>query len=222
MPLNFAGSTITRVNIVDDKSDARKAVAMCVDEAELEAVPEDGPLPPLHEFIKSAMDKADAGICDHRLNLANYAEFDGAEAVAQFYDRKWPALLCTTWGKAVIDAMRAYRRRIPVLIKPDDLNPDSIAAGFEYCIREFNNDFSPYRKPWRTLVRVEEVEKQMFPPLLFVVLPGWHTSDKIRLPLDLIPSELHDKIKPGIRFHAQVNKGTENQDDLYFDNFEFD
>lgn len=58
--------------------------------------------------------------------------------------------------------------------------------------------------------------------MFYVVLPGWYSSDKISLPLDLIPSDLRDKIKLGVRFHAQVNKGAENQEDLYFDNFEFD
>jgi hypothetical protein len=118
--------------------------------------------------------------------------------------------------------MRQYLRRIPVLIHTDDINPDSIAKGLENCIREFNNDFLPTRRPWRTMVRVEDVDENTVPKMFFAVLPGWHSSDKIRLPLDLIPSELHNKIKPGVRFHAQVNKGAENQDDLYFDNFQFD
>jgi hypothetical protein len=107
-------------------------------------------------------------------------------------------------------------------MRTDDINPDTIATGFECCIREFNGNFSPNRRPWRTLVRIEDVDTNMVPQMFFIVLPGWYSSDKIRLPLDLIPSNLQKNIKPGIRFHAQVNKGTENQDDLYFDNFEFD
>jgi len=222
MSPDLGANKIRRVDIVDDKPDVRKVIAICVKEAELEAVLENDPLPPLEQFVKAAMNKADAGICDHKLNLASYAKFDGAEAVAQFYQYKWPALLCTTWGKAVIDAMRVYRRRIPVLIKPDDLDPDTIATGFECCIREFNNDFSPSRRPWRTLVRIEEVDKDMVPPMFFAVLPGWHSSDKIKLSLSLIPPQLQTRIKPGARFHAQVNKGAENQDELYFENFQFD
>lgn len=222
MSLNLGGNTITRVDIVDDKPDARKIIAMSVDEAELEPVLESEPLPPLEQFVSGAIKKADAAICDYKLSLGKYAQFNGAQAVATFYQRKWPALLCTTWGKADIDAMRVYRRKIPILIRTDDLNPDTIALGFEYCIREFESDFSPSRRPWRTLVRIEEVDEEMKPPMFFVVLPGWYSSDKIRLPLGLIPSSLQGKMQPGARFHAQVNKGAENQDDLYFDNFEFD
>ena len=222
MSPDLGANRIRRVDIVDDKPDVRKVIAICVREAELEAVVENDQLPPLEQFVSAAMNKADAGICDHRLNLGRYAEFDGAQAVARFYDLKWPALLCTTWSKADMDAMRVYRRRIPILIYTDDLNPDTMAMGFEYCIREFESDFSPSRRPWRTLVRVEEVDKEMVPPMFFAVLPGWHSSDKIRLPLSLIPPELQTQIKSGARFHAQVNKGTENQDELYFDNFEFD
>jgi len=222
MSLNLAGNTITRVDVVDDKEDARKIIAMTVDEAQLLPVLESNPLPPLSQFVSQAIAKADAAICDYKLSLGTYAQFNGAEAVAMFYDHKWPALLCTTWGKADIDAMRVYRRKIPILIRTDDLNPDTIAVGFECCIREFKSDFSPGRRPWRTLVRIEDVDEQLKPPMFFVVLPGWYSSDKIRLPLDLIPSTFRGKIKPGVRFHAQANKGAEDQDDLYFDDFEFD
>lgn len=222
MSLNLGGDTITRVDVVDDKSDARKIMALTVDEANLEPVLENGPLPSLNQFVDAAIKKADAAICDYKLNLGKYAGFTGAEAVAKFYDSKWPALLCTTYGKADIDAMRLYRRKIPVLIRTDNLSPDTIAIGLEYCIRELKTNFSPDRKPWRTLVRIEEVDKEMFPLMFFVVLPGWCSTDKIRLPFDIIPSDLQKNIKPGVRFHAQVNKGAENQDDLYFDNFEFD
>jgi CheY-like chemotaxis protein len=222
MSIDFGGNTISRVGIVDDKSDVRKIMAISVSEADLTPVVEDGPLPPLEQFVTSSIKKSDAIICDYKLNLGKYSQFNGAEAVARFYELKQPALLCTTWGKAEIDAMRVYRRKIPILVRTDDINPDTIAKGFEYCIREYKNDFSPVRKPWRTLVRIEEVDDQMFPPMFFVVLPGWYSSDKIRLPIDIIPPELREKINPGVRFHAQVNKGTEDQDDLYFDNIEIE
>jgi hypothetical protein len=222
MSLNLGGNTITRVDIVDDKPDARKVMAMSVDEASLIPVLESNQLPPLSQFVTAAIGKTDAAICDYKLSLGKYAQFNGAEAVAMFYDRKWPALLCTTYGKSDIDAMRVYRRKIPVLIRTDDLNPDTIAIGLECCIREFKSEFSPSRRPWRTLVRIEDVDEQMVPPMFFVVLPGWSSSDKVRLPLDIVPTSLREKIKPGVRFHAQVNKGTENQDDLYFVNFEID
>ena len=222
MALTLAGNTITRVKIVDDKPDVRKIMAINVRDAELEPVLEDGPLPPLEEFISTSITNTDAAICDHRLNPGRYARFNGAEAVARFYEHRWPALLCTTWSPADIDAMRRYLRKIPVLIHTDELNPDAIAEGLEYCIRELNNEFLPSRRPWRTLVRVEEVDKEMAPPMFFVVLSGWHSSDKIRLPLNIMPSELQSRIKPGVRLHAQVNKGAESQDNLYFESFEFD
>jgi len=222
MSLNLDGNIITRVDIVDDKADVRKIMAMNVIEAELKPIVEDKALPPLEQFVREATDKSDAAICDYRLNPGRYAQFNGAEAVAMFYEMRWPALLCTTWGKADIDAMRVYRKKIPVLIRTDDLNPDTIAIGFEYCIREFKSDFSPGRRPWRTLVRIEDIDEQLSPPMFFVVLPGWYSSDKIRLPMDLIPLTLRGRIKPGVRFHAHVNKGAEDQDDLYFDDFEFD
>jgi len=217
----LAGKTIEKVRIVEDDPANRISLAETVSDAEFVPIPEDGRLPGLKEFIEVALCNTDAFIFDHHLKQSQYAPFDGAEAVASLY-KKSPSLLCTTWGKAVIDAMRIYRRKIPILIRTDDLDPDTIIKGLEYCIREFNNEFSPSRRPWRTLVRIEEVDEEMKPPMFFVVLPGWYSSDKIRLPLDLIPPDLRKKIKPGVRFHTQVNKGAENQDDLYFEHFEFD
>lgn len=221
MSVVIAGRRIQKVRIVEDDPHTRASLAETVTDAKFEPVLEEGPLPDLKDFTKSAIRDTDAFIFDHYLKKKQYAPFDGAEAVAFLY-KKSPSLLCTTWGKAVIDTMRVYRRRIPVLIRSDDLDLDTITVGFEYCIREFNGNFSPSRRPWRTLVRIEEVDEEMKPPMFFVVLPGWYSSDKIRLPLDLIPPDLRKKIKPGVRFHTQVNKGAENQDDLYFDNFEFD
>jgi hypothetical protein len=221
MPKVFGESTIKRVTIVEDDPCNRRSLAEIVADAKFVPVPEDGPLCDLKSFTKGAMRNTDAFIFDHHLKQSQYAPFDGAEAVASLY-KKSPSLLCTTWGKAYIDAIRVYRRKIPILIRTDDLNPDTIAIGFEYCIREFESDFSPSRRPWRTLVRVEDVDEQLRPPIFYVVLPGWYSSDKISLPLYLIPSGLRQNIKQGVRFHAQVNKGAENQEDLYFDNFEFD
>jgi len=40
--------------------------------------------------------------------------------------------------------------------------------------------------------------------------------------LSFLSADFRDRIRPGVRFHALVNKGAESQEELYFDKFEFD
>jgi hypothetical protein len=216
----FLGHQISTVQIVDDDRSARAAMVFTVNDADFEAVPEEGPLPRLAAFVKEVKLKADAIVCDHRMK-GHYAAFNGAEAVAKLYAVAFPAVLCTRWTKADIDAMRQYIRYIPALISSDEANPDSIAAGFLECIREFRNDPAPSRKPWRTLIRVESVESQLNPALFYVAIPGWDSKEIVRLPLDLIPAERRPDVQAGTRFFAKVNKGAERAETLFFSEFEF-
>jgi hypothetical protein len=170
------------------------------------------------EFITTSMTTADAVICDHR--LTTYARFSGAEAVARFYQRKFPALLCTAWSYADIDAVRLYRRFIPVVINPGDADPETIVHSFKFCKKELSGDYSPARKPWRTLIRVVELDTEV--KSLCIVIPFWNSSEVIRLPLEIIPAQLQPKLQQDFRFYAKVNLGCEDQNNLYFEDFELD
>ncbi len=223
MAVKIGNRSIQKVKIFDDDPRARAMVALSVSDAKLEPIQEPGPLTDLAQFAGQAALTADAAILDHKLKLVGkYSSFDGAEAVSHLYMAQFPAVLCTSWGKAEIDAMRCYRRKIPSLISIEDLDPEAIIAGWERCIQEFSGDFSPVRRPWRALVRVEDVNNAPGYRMFYVVIPGWTSSEKVRLPLDLIPPERQSRIQPGTRFYAEVNIGADNQDELYFENLEFD
>jgi hypothetical protein len=220
MSLRVLGRSISRVKVVDDDPVARKAMSFTVTDANLQALPDDGPLPELPRFVQETRGSVDAVVCDHRMK-GTYATFDGAEAVANLYKAACPALLCTRWSRADIDSIRRFIPFIPSLISSDDINPDTIADGIAICIREFDNDPIPSRKPWRSLIRVESVEPEDRPPLFYVAIPGWDSKEILRLPLDLIPEKQRPMIKPGLRFYAKVNKGTETPDRLFLSDFEF-
>jgi hypothetical protein len=220
MARRLLGQEISMVQIVDDDASARKAMVFTVNDADFEGLPEEGPLPNLDAFVQGVRRGADAIVCDHRMK-GQYAAFNGAEAVARLYKVSYPAILCTRWTKADIDAMRQYIRYIPSLISADEVSPDSIAAGFLQCIREFKNDPVPSRKPWRTLIHVESVESQLNPALFYISIPGWDSKEIVRLPLDLIPAQHRAKVQPGARFFAETNKGTERAERLFFSDFEF-
>ena len=208
------------MKVVDDDARARAATALTVADANLQPVLADGPLPQLDEFVRDAKRDSDAVVCDHRLKGV-YAPFNGAEAVAQLYIATWPAILCTRWTTADIDAMRQYLPFIPSLISSDDIDPDALIYGFQICIREFQGDPVPSRKRWRTLVNVESVDRDTNPKLFFVSIPGWDSKEIIRLPLDLISEDQRVLIQEGFRFFAMVNKGTERPETLFFSHFEF-
>jgi hypothetical protein len=221
MALNILGQSISRVQVIDDDPTARQAMAFTIRDADLEALPAEGPLPKLSTFVTTTKKRVDAVVSDHRLKKGHYATFNGAEAVAELYNAHCPAVLCTRWSTADIDAIRQYIPFIPSLISIDEVNPDTIATGFARCISEFKSAPVPSRKAWRTLLRVESVETSSKPALFFVAISGWDSKEIIRLPLDLIPYRRRKLVKPGFRFFASVNKGAEQPEALFFTNFEF-
>ncbi len=221
MSLKLNGKEIERVQIVDDDPMVRAAYEYPVEELQLEPILAEGPLPVLDQFISETLTGADAAIFDHQLRVRNYAVFNGAESVARLYKHQFPAVLCTTWADAKIDEMRRYRRYIPVILRPDELDPDSLKHGFEHCIKEFNGVFRPSRRPWRALVSVEDVGQDEWSQFFFVTIPGWDPKEKIRLRLQDV-SKIRALIQPGALFHAQVNLGAESQEELYFDAWEVD
>jgi hypothetical protein len=221
MPLNILGQNIARVKVIDDDPTARQAMAFTIKDADLEPLPDAGPLPQLGRFVSKTKRVFDAVVSDHRLQTGQYAQFNGAECVARLYKVGCPAVLCTRWSTADIDAIRHYIPCIPSLISIDDMNPESLATGLERCITEFKDAPVPTRKPWRTLLRVESVATGSRPALFYVAIPGWDSKEIVRLPLDLIPEGKRKLVKPGFRFFANVNKGADRSEALFFTKFQF-
>jgi hypothetical protein len=220
MSRTISGRIVSRVKVVDDDENARRVMALNVSDAELEPLQDPGPLPDLQKFVETSKATVDAVVCDHSIH-GQYAQFDGAQATAELFKEKCPAVLCTRWTSAAIDAIRQYIPFIPSLLSIDDANPDTIVEGIDRCIREFNGNPVPSRRTWRTLIRVEEVQRDSRPELFFVVVSGWDSKEVIRLPLDLIPENRRKLIEPGARFFAQVNKGADRPETLFFRDFEF-
>ena len=75
------------------------------------------------------------------------------------------------------------------------------------------------------MIRVEDVDREtdINNALVFVVLPGWDSSEVIRLQLRDIPRKVRKRIDSRqLRFHAQVNIGAERHEELYFFDWEVD
>ncbi len=108
---------------------------------------------------------------DYRLKPRNYSVLEGDQLVAECYSRNIPAVLCTAYQNADFMLDRSLGRRIPVLLRNTNPNPDDVEAAFKMCIAELQGQVASSRRPWRTLVRVNDVDPDRGD--FYVVIPGW-------------------------------------------------
>jgi hypothetical protein len=209
---------IRRMAIVDDEEEGRESSSYPIEELSLTAVQEVGPLPVLPDYLDQLKERADGVLCDHHLRITPYAKFNGAELAALSYQWHFPAILCTKWDTASVDEMRRWRRFIPALLNPKELNPESIVRSLETCVAEFRGIYSEPRREWRALIRIEDRDEGR--SFLFIEIPSWDTKDIVKIPFDVLPEALLPDAIPGKRMHAFTNLGAERQEELYFENWE--
>jgi len=90
----------------------------------------------------------------------------------------------------------------------------------EHHLKSDENRYSPDRRPWRTLVRIEEVNRNSEKPMVYAVIPGWEPDKVVRFPLVIFHQKQREIVVPGARFFAKVNIGASHHDELYFEDFE--
>jgi len=166
-------------------------------------------------------ERAQAAICDHRLSPRGYAQYYGASVVAELFRQGVPALLVTQFlnqDNAV--SIRQHRRYIPVLLRRSEINDEQIKAGLVDCAKEIRGEFLPGRKPWRSLIRVESTGNEDNQSVVDVIIPSWNPKESLRFPASLVPEELRESLRPGLRLLAMVNIGAEKAEDLFFYDFE--
>ncbi|WP_162942730.1 hypothetical protein [Cryobacterium soli] len=200
--------------LVDDDPFVRQSLRYQVEFADLESVEEIGPqLGTLPDFLKLPR-HADAAISDYKLSPGGYAAFNGAELVSAWHRDNFPALLCTRYDRAEIARIRPHLRWIPVLMAPDDLNPDSLMEGLEACLFELEGNFRPVRRPWRAQVHFVEEDPE-YAGSFFVELPAWQRDEVFAVKIKDLPAALGRSVKPGFRCYAQANLGSEDIDEIY-------
>lgn len=217
MPVTIHDREISRVLIVDDDSAARDGYGYPVEDLELEPVKVEGPVETIESFLIKAKQSADAVVCDYHLRKHNYAICDGDILVAECYKVGIPGILCTTYTDVDVEIRRDYLRYIPALLRTNSPEPETLIEAWRSGLREISGTFHPARRPWRTLVRVDEVTDGGY---FYAIVPAWSSQQKIRLSEDSLPEEILDLVEPGKRFHAQVNIGAESYEDLFFDDWE--
>lgn len=213
---------INNVAIIDDEPDVRSGWEEPVTDLALKPVPQNGPLGELTFCIENILKNADAALCDYHLKVKAYSVFNGAILVAKLYERHFPAVLCTNWNSASVDEMRPFRRQIASLVDPKTLtiDPTIFLHGLESCVMEFNGNFRTVRRPWRTLIRIEDMpEQDGAVPFVYVAVPAWG-SEIVRLPKTVFPAHIFPMLKPDFRLYAKVNLGAIGNEELFFEDWE--
>ena len=203
---------ISTIWVIDDDPNARDSYGFTLEDMGLEARPvtdlQDGTLAALRQSVGST----GAVLCDYHLKKRDYSRHNGDYVVARCFQKGIPGVLCTSIHGAPIN--RQDLRYIPGWLKTSPMNETNLRGALEHCIEELTIGYRPSRRPWRTLVRVDNMDEERRG--LTVVVPAWSTRTKIQLHFDDIPENIHELAEPDRRFHAHVNIGAEDSRDLYF------
>lgn len=216
MSVTIIDRKINRIFVIDDDTESRNGFGLTVEEMSVETELQNDKVESLEAFI-SNLGNNDAVVSDHHLRKAsNYFPTNGAEFISKCFEKSVPSVLVTKWEIDFYYEIRPYKRNIPVVLKPDEFNPDTLAYALEACIREFKGDISPSRKTWKTLVRVDDADDKD----VLVILPSWNINIGVRLKLSEIPAQYHKMIAPDFRFTAEVNIEADQPFELFFNNWQ--
>ena len=209
-----------KIAIVDDDADEAETAELELSEAGFESVVISGdrhfyqPEQLAQEIIES---RAEAAICDHRLRPGGLANFDGAELAAVLFERKLPAVLITQYYMDSDVSIRRWRRKVPVLMKRVDIDPEKVKEGLSRCKAEIDGYTPRDRKPYEALVHVDEVRNESDEKVIDDMVANWDPHQAVRLPVSLLPPYLQEDLYSGMWLLATVNVGAERPEDLYFE-----
>ena len=214
--LTIQDRQIERALIVDDEPDAQDAYEYVVADMGIRSHKiTDGLHGSLNSFL-STIQSGDVVLCDFHLKKRNYAPCNGDQVMANCFRANVPGVLCTSVAEPWI--RRDCLRYIPGLVRTGSPQPSDLLGALERCLRELAGEFEPDRRPWRTLVRVDDIDHDQ--GCFYAVVPSWDVSTKVRIYNHSLPEEVQELIEPDRRFHAVVNTGALSSGDLFFDNWE--
>lgn len=206
--------------VVDDNPAARGTMTEELEEFGIAVDALDGPFHSKEAAYQALRRGRSQGlVCDYQLDQHDYAQFNGAEFVAYCYDQKFPGVLVTRYSSDMVTEIRPWRHLIPALLTPRELTDDveHVQKIFDKCMREvLLGEFSPDRRPWQTLLRIENVDSTSRNAL--VIIPAWDApggDNGVKLPFSMFPANLLPQLKEGSRFFGMVNLGAEKHEDVY-------
>lgn len=206
---------IDRVCIIDDNEEFRSALEDTVQESDFIPIPQNEKIDSLERFLMDVVQPHDAVVTDHQLKKRNYFPVNGAQVAYACYDRRIPSVLVTRY-EPHIGEIRKYRKNIPVILNPEEFEPETLLKSLEICINEFEGKIKLERRVWRSLIRIDSFDKDH----IYVIIPSWDPNEVISLNTEDLPVEIKNVIEPDKRLHAKVNIGCESANDLFFTEWE--
>jgi hypothetical protein len=73
---------------------------------------------------------------------------------------------------------------------------------------------------WRTLVRVDEINKEGRTEGVYLIIPGWNVRKSVWCPIKAIPPAIWEGMRKGKRYHVGCNIGAKYDSQLCFDGWE--
>jgi hypothetical protein len=95
------------------------------------------------------------------------------------------------------------------------MDPKTIRAGLQNCVREIRGFVPSERKPHRALVRIDELDGNR----VTAFVPQWNPLQAVYFLDSLIPEHLRNDLVAGRHFTAMVNIGAKDADELFFEDF---
>ena len=124
-------------------------------------------------------------LCDFQLKTRNYAPCNGDQVLAECFQAKVPGVLCTSVAEPLI--RRDCLRYIPGVIRTGVPQRADLQKALERCLREMGGEFSPDRREWRALVRIDDVDEDRH--CFYATVPSWNVGTKVTIFNDEIPRE---------------------------------
>lgn len=222
MAVTLLDRKINKIHVIDDDSDSRESYGLTVEEIEVETVLQNERVDNIESFLLTIGD-LDAVVSDHHLKKSSsYFPINGANFVYKCYQKHIPSVLVTKYEMASYHEIRPFKRNIPVVLTPEQFNPDTLVKALEECITEFKGSLSQTRKTWKTLVRFDDVIKDETDnkTMVMAILPSWNRNLVINLKMIELPEEIQEIAEPDLRLYAHVNIDAEDPYELYFQNWE--
>lgn len=208
----------SRVAVIEDHDDTAAAMAI---QLSLFSTPVRIPLRAnMDSLLDQVASEADFAIFDHRLGSGGDAvAYTGAQAA---YRCAIPSILITTYLDDDSAAIRQYQARIPRVVKRLDtsLRPDLLREALMDAAAEDAGFIRRERQPFRTVVRVVELQPATVPRVR-VVVSAWRPEEAVTLPAEMITTDIEKDFAglEGLRLLADVNIYASSRSDLYFGNF---
>ena len=190
-----------RVALIDDHQLMREDVATTLREGNCEPVfvtLQDGST---EQIVAMILETAQTALCDQRLGSMT-SRTQGAEIVAELTRRRVPAILYSERKEEDTPELRRYFDLIPRFLNREELSQSDLLATFASISREFEEGVPKERRPYRTLIRVEEMLGRN---RAAIAIPAWHVNELVEISTDDIEPDIRTRVTAGTRLFAKVN-----------------